>query len=443
LDLEPLDPQASTFSDWFERWVGAWQPRSEEQFGSIDDSASATHEIGHLLRRIERALEIRSGGSSPVDIDDFLGSFSIVAVWEFDRVDERLSIISIRLERFYLNTIEEDADPEVSGSAFVGITIGAIDFKEPPLAFEFECTAHIHLEKEPTLERRARSEEFRAFEEEFGRSVALVSKDEDDEVFEDTKARAFVLPHLAESVIDFVRRKLASVDRLSSRHSEPLSNELERDSTDHGAVAALVGLEDEIWRLEAEVAHMLREGSVGMPNLATKLAALKNSSLRLRHDIPSSCHESPYLWQEEHPLSLTVIGAMPRTSGKCRATKEQFLLPPDVDPFSGLTADPGEYDFELTFMLDIHAQVILRILEPHRTPKSALRAGSLHCSRGLSLPDLSRWLLERLWAGIRLAKVEVSAFSIGATERLLETELWNKSSDAIWPTPDRPRQLPF
>jgi hypothetical protein len=441
--LEPLEPQASTFSDWFERWISTWEPRSDEQLGPVDDSTAATLQIGHILRRVESALELGIREGNPVHVDDLLRSFSIIAVWEYDRIDERLHIVSIRLERFYLNTLDEDAELEILGSALIEITISGIETQLPPLAFTIECAANADLDKEPTPNRRALSEELRAFEDEFGRSNSFKRTDVWDERMEDSEAETLVLPHLAESVIDFVRRNLQTVDRLSVRCSEALSSELQRNSTDHGAVAALVALEDEIWRLEANIDRVLRDGSTVDSNLLEKFISLANTSLRLKQDIPSSWHESPYLWPEDHPYSLAIVGAMPYSSGTCHSLNELFQEPSGFDPFSGLTADSDKFAFEVTFVLDVHSQVTLRILEPARTTEGALPAGTIHCSRVICLPELSRWLLMRLWAGMRLANVEVHAFSIGAIERLLETERWNNSPDAIWPTPDRPRPLPF
>lgn len=446
-EIRPLAPRASVLEDWFTGWVTAWKPRAVEMTGQFDDSEAASVQRSHLLRGVERALEVDGVAAHAAGLEELLQAFNVVAYWSYDRATERLRIRQVWLSRTLSNTFDEDPLPDVTGYAELVFELLAGLEAPNEHRFKSRCTAHIYLDSELTAERRRRWEDVASFADAFragcSEDAAL------DDVFELTDLCDIALPRLSEALHDYVRRNLVGVESLSLTTQDETTQGFSRNSEDHAAVAALVALREELAVLEGGVRRALSDdgSGAGDPDLSravTRVATIASEEVRLLHSFPARWHDSAFVWsEEERPIVLSVLNGSIRGRGTCRASVGLKEDPPGFDPFSGQTPDPDQFDASLAFHLDALGHVTVAVLEPKRFPANHVRQGFKHCSETIRLPNLSRYIHAQVEAAVRLATVEVPAFRMDARQRIIHKESTYEDINRLWPYSGGPMVVDF
>lgn len=446
--IRPLAPRASILEAWFNQWVAAWKPRGAEMAGQVNDSEAVSVHWSHLLRGIERALEVDGPVAHAAGLEELLQAFNVDAYWSYDRATERLRIRRVWLSRALSHTFDDDPLPDVTGYADLvfGLRVG-LDAPDEH-RFTSRCMAHIFLDGEPTAERRRRWEDVASFADALR---AGLSEDAalDDDVFELTDLSDIALPRLSEALHDYVRRNLVGVEGLSLTTQDQTTQGFSRNSEDHAAVAALVALREELAFLDADVRTALSDGGSGagdpdLPRAVTRVATIASEEVQLLHSIPARWHDSAFVWSEgEQPIVLSVLNGSIRARGTCRASVGLKEEPPGFDPFSGQTPDPDQFDASMVFHLDALGHVTISALEPKRFPGNHVRQGVEHCTETIRLPNLSRYIHAQVEAAVRISTIDVPAFRMDASERILAKERINEFVGKLWPSPTGPLVVDF
>lgn len=446
-EIRPLAPRASVLEDWFTGWVTAWKPRAVEMTGQFDDSEAASVQWSHLLRGVERALEVDGVAAHAAGLEELLQAFNVVAYWSYDRATERLRIRQVWLSRTLSNTFDEDPLPDVTGYAELVFELLAGLEAPNEHRFKSRCTAHIYLDSELTAERRRRWEDVASFADAF--HSGLSEEEEHDDVFELTDLSDMSLPGLSEALHDYVRRNLFGVDRLSLSTQDAPTKGFSRNSEYHVAVAALVALREELAFLDEDVRRALSDDGSGTSDLALSravagVATIVSEEVWLRHCIPARWDDSAFVWSEEdRPNALSLLNGTIRARGTCRASVGLKEEPPGFDPFAVQTHDPDQFDSSMVFHLGAPGSVTITVLEPKRFTENHVRPGFEHCSETIRLPSLSRYVHAQVEAAVRLATVEVPAFRMDARQHILRKERTSEDLSRLWPDSGDPGVVDF
>ena len=446
--IRPLAPRVSILEGWFNDWMAAWEPRAAEMAGQVNDSEAVSVHWSHLLRGIERALEVEGTVAHAAGLEELLQAFNVDAYWSYNRATERLRIRRVWLSRALSHTFDEDPLPDVTGYADLVFGLIARLYAPDEHRFTSRCMAHINLDGEPTAERRRRWEDVASFADAFR---AGFSEDAalDDDVLELTDLSDIALPRLSEALHDYVRRNLVGVEGLSLTTQAQPTQGFSRNSENHAAVAALVALREELAFLDADVRRALsHDGSgAGDPDLSravTRVATIASEEVWLHHSIPARWHDSAFVWSEEdRPIVPSVLSGSIRARGTCRASGGLKDEPPGFDPFSGQTHDPDQFDASMAFHLDALGHVTISVLEPKRFPENHVRQGFEHCSETIRLPNLSRYIHAQVEAAVRLATVEVPAFQMDAQQRIIQKASTCEDINRLWPYSEGPMVVDF
>ena len=446
--IRPLAPRVSILEGWFNDWMAAWEPRAAEMAGQVNDSEAVSVHWSHLLRGIERALEVEGTVAHAAGLEELLQAFNVDAYWSYDRATERLRIRRVWLSRALSHTFDEDPLPDVTG--YADLVFGLLARLDAPNEHRFatRCSAHIYLDGEPTPERRRRWEDIASFADAFR---AGFSEDAalDDDVFGLTDLSDIALPRLSEALHDYVRRNLVGVEGLSLTTQAQPTQGFSRNSENHAAVAALVALREELAFLDGDVRRALSHddsgaGDPGLSRAVTRVATIASEEVQLLHSIPARWHDSAFVWSEEdRPIVLSVLSGSIRARGTCRASGGLKDLPPGFDPFSGQTHDPDQFDASMAFDLDALGHLTISVLEPKRFPENHVRQGFEHCSETIRLPNLSRYIHAQVEAAVRLATVEVPAFQMDAQQRIIQKASTCEDINRLWPYSEGPMVVDF
>ena len=274
-----------------------------EMTGQLDDSEAISVQWSHLLRGVERALEVDGVVAHAAGLEELLQAFNIDSYWSYDRRTGQLRVRRVFLSRTLSHTFDEDPLPDATG--YAELVFGLDTGQGSPREHRFKscCSAHIDLDSEPTAERRRRWEDVASFADVFR---AGLSEDAalDADVIELTDLSDIPLPRLSEALHDYVRRNLFGVEGLSLTTQDEPTQGFSRNSEDHAAVAALVELREELAFLDGDVRWALPDdgsgaGEPALSRAVTRVATIASEEVWLRHSIPARWDDSaglPQVW---------------------------------------------------------------------------------------------------------------------------------------------------